>query len=118
MHGPRRNGVSSPTRLWGAGVAAEPAFGHAHHPGTIGTGVLNRDSSTGPPGMLSRLRGGPVFCCRRVGIQRGSGPDASVKPMTRPQEPEIMMIISGPVNCPNQVIARRIKAASRLAKGA
>lgn len=32
-------------------------------PATIGTGVLIRASATGPPGMLSRLRGGPVFRC-------------------------------------------------------
>lgn len=51
----------SPTRQPGAGVVAPPESEHANHPGTIGTGVLIRASATGPPGMLSRLRGGPVF---------------------------------------------------------
>lgn len=48
---------------WGTGGAVAPAFGHADHPGTIGTGVLIRASTTGPPGTLSRLRGGPVSVC-------------------------------------------------------
>lgn len=47
------------------GVVAAPESEHADRPGTIGTGVLIRASTTGPPGMLSRLRGGPVFCCWR-----------------------------------------------------
>jgi hypothetical protein len=33
---------------------------HDNNPGTIGTRDLIRDSPTGPPLMLSRLRGGPV----------------------------------------------------------
>ena len=51
----------SPTRQSGAKVAAVPASEHANCPGTIGTGVLIRASATGPPGMLSRLTGGPVI---------------------------------------------------------
>lgn len=38
--------------------------------------------------------------------------------MTRPHDPEIMMISSGPVNCPNQVIAWRIRFASKPATDA
>lgn len=60
----------SPTRQRGAGVTTAPTFGHANYPGTIGIGVLIRASATGPPGMLSRLRGGPVFVCRVWSYER------------------------------------------------
>lgn len=50
-------------------VAAAPASEHANCPGTIGTGVLIRDSVTGPPGMLSRLRGGPVFVLSAAAVR-------------------------------------------------
>lgn len=66
---------TSLTRQREAGVEPAPAFEHANHPGTIGTGVLIRASTTGPPGMLSRLRGGPVFVLSAVAVR--------VAPMTR-----------------------------------
>jgi hypothetical protein len=59
--GSREDGVDAVAVKYEAGVAAVPAFEHANRPGTPGTEPLTRDSATGPPRMLSRLRGGPVF---------------------------------------------------------
>ncbi|MER6460218.1 hypothetical protein ACWC4D_14410 [Streptomyces sp. NPDC001288] len=52
-----------------AGVAAAPTFEHANRPGTVGIGVLIRASATGSPGMLSRLRGGPVFWLSALAVR-------------------------------------------------